>query len=126
MDSGLEQVDFAWLGYDDRQCLAIFFVPIERSPVFVQLEYRLEQYNQITDFIIDELPVIGSAETLSENARLDAEKGFYVYEYQNGSGIYKRVAVLKVELLSSALREFSLLLVDLAPHSFVSAKELSA
>lgn len=117
MDKKLENVDFAWVGVDRKNRLALFYGSISNSPDDVKSIYELDSYNDVTDFIIDELPKIGGAIAQENSVKVDAEKGFYVYLLQDNSG-YKRVAAPEKNIYISALKDYSRLLIDMTDRDF--------
>ncbi len=120
----IDGVDFAWIGLDGNKVPGLFYVPSSEVPNFVRNSYTFDSYNLLTDFIIDELNVVGNALTNKAWAKADAEKGLYVFEYNVENKTYIKIAEPDVLLSSETLGEFSELLISLKVNDFKAVKEI--
>lgn len=62
----MNKVDFAWVGSDQRGRVALFYANSGPYPSVVLETYTESKYQEITNFIIEDLPEAGRANVLRE------------------------------------------------------------
>ncbi len=123
MNDWIEQVDFAWVGKDSNDAIGMFYVPSDFVTNNIKNIYSFSKYNELTSFIIDELPEISECKNLySSNFKQDILKGLYVFEYKNG--LYEKKGEPVIELHVSKLKEFKSLIISLPTCHFFNDKEV--
>ncbi len=110
--SWISKVDFAWVGYDCNNNVALFYVDERNVPVGVKQSYTEESYNRLTGFIIDELPEVSDNKYQGNWEKYDSGKGFFVFEFDEKLGGYKKAASPTIALTVEVLSKFDDEIID--------------
>lgn len=119
-----EQVDFAWVGSDQGERLALFYIDAPRALPDYLSKYDLQSYNCLTAFIIDELDSISDTSGLNATIRSDVERGFYVYNFDSSKQVYRRVGCPTRPIMAKALAEYRNLIITMPDVAFPDASAL--
>ena len=120
MSSWIKKVDFAFLAEDQESSVSLVYVEHKNIPDIVRNIYTENTYNQLTEFIIDEIEGINS-----EWPKSDLSRGFYVHEYSSSEGSFKKLGDPVIPIKAEKLSRFRSHIISIKNISFKESNELT-